>query len=306
MVKEATEKRSHSSEEEPTLAVLREARPRETPQDHAHPFLVAFFTVLIGLILLMQLGWLSPLQNPAQHYSQSQSISPAKSQSRSSHQTARMSLSPFDVQKAKEFMDKNNDGMCDSCGMPVDMCIQGGQIQCTMGAHEGGIGELGTQHIHADWKVYINGKPFNWSGFASLHERQMQGDKSISLTSSFMHLHPEKDKESGGVLHMHAASVPLWLFFQSMGMNLSDDCLTISGVTISEKGLYCDDAKSAIKFFVNGKKTEHPADFVFHDKDQLLLSFGPKDEDVQSQLESISRNAQKESEEAEQEGDHGA
>src|SRR3989338_5863778 len=75
---------------------------------------------------------------------------------------SRMTLTSFDKQLAKQLMDTNNDGRCDACGMPVEQCIDGGQLECSMvpGAK---MGILGSQHIHADWKVYINCKALDFS-----------------------------------------------------------------------------------------------------------------------------------------------
>ena len=50
----------------------------------------------------------------------------------------------------------------DSCGMDVDLCIQTGQLQCNM-VSGSTIGILDSEHIHADWKVYINNKVLDFS-----------------------------------------------------------------------------------------------------------------------------------------------
>ena len=76
------------------------------------------------------------------------------------HTPARMShmtLTSFDKQLARQLMDTNNDGRCDACGMPVEQCIDAGELQCNMG-HNTQIGVLASQHIHPDWKIYIDGK----------------------------------------------------------------------------------------------------------------------------------------------------
>src|SRR3989344_7509391 len=69
-------------------------------------------------------------------------------------QVSRMSFTEFDKQKAREFMDKNNDGSCDICGMPINTCIDSGMIQCNMDPNAE-IGVLDSAHIHSDFKVYI-------------------------------------------------------------------------------------------------------------------------------------------------------
>src|SRR3989338_5480758 len=106
----------------------------------------------------------------------------------------RMSLTSFDVQLAKEFMDKNNDGKCDSCGMDVELCIDSGQLQCNMDSSST-IGILGSQHIHSDWKIYINGKTLDLSDKS--HMERMRSNLPVS---SFIHVDsdapaPEKRSE---------------------------------------------------------------------------------------------------------------
>ena len=103
-----------------------------------------------------------------------------------------MSLTPFDVKLAKEFMDKNNDGKCDSCGMPVDMCISSGQLQCNMDS-KSTIGVLESQHIHADWKIYINGKALDLSDKA-----HMERIKNNQPVSSFIHVDDAPAPEKTG------------------------------------------------------------------------------------------------------------
>lgn len=189
-----------------------------------------------------------------------------------------MSLTSFDVQLAKQLMDKDNDGMCDSCGMPVEMCIDSGELECTMGSSSG-IGKLGTAHIHADWKAYIQGKPIDVSDKA--HMDRMRNGLPVS---SFIHVDsgsppPEK---TGDVLHMHATEVPLWVFFESVGMKFDKECITL------ETGeQHCNDEKNTLKFYVNGQLNNQYEQYVFKDLDTLLISYGPKDEDVSQQLASI-------------------
>ena len=81
---------------------------------------------------------------------------------------------------------------------------------------------------------------------------------------------------------MHATEVPLGVFFMSLGMSLNKECLVIPD---AEK--YCTDAKNTLKFFVNGTRNDQFDAYVFNDKDKLLVSYGPKDEDTASQLQSV-------------------
>ena len=186
------------------------------------------------------------------------------------------SLTSFDKALALQFMDKNHDGKCDSCGMPVEMCVSSGQLQCNMDP-KSTIGVLGSAHIHADWKMYINGKEIPFS------------KEEYVMKSSFIHVDsgaPSPEK-IGNVLHMHATGVPLWIFFESIGMKFDKQCLSLDA---GKK--YCGDDKRALKFYVNGKPQSEYEQYVFHDGDKVLISYGDKDEDMTKQLQSITDFAQ--------------
>ncbi len=181
------------------------------------------------------------------------------------HKMSTMSLTSYDKELARRMMDKDNDGKCDSCGMPVEMCLDSGELQCTMGSASG-IGKLGTQHIHADWKVYFNGKIIDFSDKA--HMERMQQNLPVS---SFIHVDsgspvPEK---TGNVLHMHATGVPLWIFFESISLNLPD----------------------GMRGYVNGKEISDYKNYVFNDLDQILITDSKEKNIIQEQIGSITNFA---------------
>lgn len=198
-----------------------------------------------------------------------------------------MKLTAFDVALAKERMDKNNDGICDTCGMSIQQCIDSGQMECNMGSNSQAIGVLGSQHIHADWKIYINGKALDSNFFGPLAMDMSNPNKPT--TSSFIHVDmgapaPER---VGDVIHMHAKNVPLWVFFRSVGMNLTKDSLTLADGKIlkNENG-------NSIKFYLNGQKVDELGGYSFQPLDKLLISYGPVgDPDVQKQISSITNFA---------------
>jgi len=161
---------------------------------------------------------------------------------------SRMSLTNYDKGLARKMMDKDNDGKCDACGMPVEMCMDSGQLQCNMGS-ESTIGVLESQHIHTDWKVYVDGNFVDFTG-----KDHMTGMKSGSSVSSFIHIDsgapaPEK---TGDIIHMHATGVPLWIFFDSINLDLS----------------------KSTKVYVNGELNLHGLNYVFNDLDKILITDG--------------------------------
>ena len=172
---------------------------------------------------------------------------------------SRMSFSSFDRELAIEMMDKNKDGKCDACGMPVEMCVDSGQMECNMDS-KSTIGILGSAHIHADWKIYIDGKALDFSG--KDHMARMQQGLPVS---SFIHVDsgaPQPEK-TGDILHMHATGVPLWIFFESLGIKLPEN----------------------VKMYVNGKEMDDWKNYVFSDLDKILIT--DVGGDLQKQLNSI-------------------
>lgn len=182
----------------------------------------------------------------------------------------------YDLVLAKELMDKDGDGKCDVCGMDIDFCIESGQLQCNMGGKTDklNIGVLDKtkqkHHYHADFKVYIEGKGLNFN------------QEQFFVKSRFVHVENDVQGDSEKVIHMHATGVPLWLFFESIGMKFETDCFTVdTGVK------YCNNAEKSLKFYVNGIENSEFGDYVFNEGDKILISYDNKNEDISSQLSSV-------------------
>jgi len=74
------------------------------------------------------------------------------------------------------------------------------------------------------------------------------------MKNPFIHLDNNANSDdANSVLHMHAANVPLWLFFKSIGMNASKDS----------------------NFYLNGKKVDSLDNYVFQPLDKILISDRP-------------------------------
>lgn len=194
-------------------------------------FLAGFFGIVIVVVMIALVSVLSSVT------SQSSTQQPASQNTR--QRQTKMSLSPFDTALAKQFMDKNGDGKCDVCGMPVEMCIDSGQLQCNMDS-KSTIGILDSQHIHSDFKVYVNGDPVDFN------------NKEYFMKSSFIHVDSGQNaEEASGLLHMHATGVPLWIFFGSIGLELPD-----------------------AKAYVNGREVQDYRNYAFSNLDKILITDG--------------------------------
>ncbi len=146
------------------------------------------------------------------------------------------------------------------------------------------LGALGSQHIHADFKVYVNGQALDFSD--KDHMGRMRNNLSVS---NFIHVDsgsptPEK---TGDILHMHATKVPLELFFRSIGMKLEKD-----RVTLTDGQVLKNENGNTLKFYLNGKKVDELGNYVFQPLDKLLISFGSEnDPSIQTQINSVANFA---------------
>lgn len=186
----------------------------------------------------------------------------------------------YDLVLAKELMDKDGDGKCDVCGIDIDFCIESGQLQCNMGGKTDklNIGVLDKtkqkNHYHADFKVYIDGQELSFN------------QEKYFVKSRFVHVENDVQGDTGEVIHMHATGVPLWLFFESIGIKFEKDCFTLD---TGEK--YCNNAEKSFKFYVNGKENNEFGDYVFNEGDKILISYGDGSENIFDQLDSITDNS---------------
>ena len=141
---------------------------------------------------------------------------------------------------------------------------------------ENKIGALGSTHRHVDFKLYVLGNPmdFSVSKFQVRHEA--------------VHF----ENRDGDVLHTHATGITLGYFFQTHGMKIDNECLTLD--TGNE---YCSDGKADLKIFVKSggidwEQVLYPADYAFQDLDKVLITYGTEDEEgIKKQMDSVTNKA---------------
>jgi hypothetical protein len=135
------------------------------------------------------------------------------------------------------------------------------------------IGPLGGIHTHADFKVYLDGKAIDFA------------KPQYMVKAKYVHV----EDMDGDVIHFHATGVTIGEFFRTLGMKFDNKCFVKDGKN------YCTDAQNTLKFYVNGEPNEFYGDYLTSDLDKILISYGPKDEDVSAQLASITDKAKTQS-----------
>src|SRR3989338_2662258 len=134
-----------------------------------------------------------------------------------------------------------------------------------------GIGPLKSAHLHADVKVYINGEAIDFS------------QQKYQLQNNFIHF----EDGVGDVVHNHATGLAVGHMFKSVGIDFNSNCIVIDNQS------YCNDNKNKLKFYANGRLSNEFDNYVIHDMDKLLISYGSEnDQEVKQQLDSVTNLAQ--------------
>lgn len=127
-----------------------------------------------------------------------------------------------------------------------------------------GLGVAGSQHVHADFKVYLNDKAVDFS--QPRYQVRAQ------------HVHVEGG--DGDVIHVHATGVKMGYFLSTLNIKSSESCFVIDSRS------YCSSENKTLKFFVNEVPNSEWENYVLQSMDRLLISYG-NETDLASQLASV-------------------
>ncbi len=134
-----------------------------------------------------------------------------------------------------------------------------------------GVGDLGSQHIHAHLTVILNDKKIDFA------------KPQYQLQHTFIHF---EDGE-GHTIHVHATGLTLGHLFKSLGGEVSLSCMKI------ESKEYCSAAEAAgdkLKVYVNGNRIFDPANYLFKNMDMILVAYGTlSDDEIQKELENVGK-----------------
>ncbi|MDE1843086.1 MAG: protein-disulfide isomerase [Thaumarchaeota archaeon] len=130
-----------------------------------------------------------------------------------------------------------------------------------------GAGPLGLVHIHAGLLTMIYGQQFDYSSAA------------YQIKSPYIGF----QKGNGETVHMLAANVTMGFLFDTLHIGLDDKCFTFP-----DKRSFCTNDKYTLKFYVNHHEIPSLRNYVFKDKDRVLISYGNENEtQINSQLERL-------------------
>ena len=150
------------------------------------------------------------------------------------------------------------------------------------------LGKFGSAHQHADFKVYINNVPFNFSQEKYMVPLGPNGSDDTDCLNGtrLAHLHDM----DGNVVHVHATGVTWGYFFSTLNMTWAGSCFTLDN-----GNSYCDNAASKWRFFINGTEVQNLMGAEIQDQSRVLFTYGATEAQISAQMASVTYGAQNES-----------
>ncbi len=113
-------------------------------------------------------------------------------------------------------------------------------------------------HVHADFLMYIHDSRVRFTD----PTYQSDGEQ---VQHDYIHFHDGKDE----VVHRHAEGVTLAAFLESLGYELTDQCL------VTDTGTrYCSENGNELTLFVNGTEATKFTEYITSEGDRILLYYG--------------------------------
>jgi hypothetical protein len=128
-------------------------------------------------------------------------------------------------------------------------------------------------HVHADFRIFVDDTQIDLSD-----------DKFMTTGTHLVSEHAHLHDGNGEVKHIHAENVTFAQFLNSLGITLTDTCLTIFDGTPM-----CSEQNQEVLLYVNNELYTKPYSLYEPvDDDRILLYYGdPQNANIQSYVEEI-------------------
>ena len=125
-------------------------------------------------------------------------------------------------------------------------------------------GVINSEHSHTGILVKIFGDPFDFSAPA------------YQIKSPWIHF----EGRDGSTVHKHATGVTLGYLFESLALELDDQCFVFQ-----DGRSFCSNDDYKLSFFVNGEQVTDLRDIEPKEDDKVLITYGAETpEEIQSQI----------------------
>ena len=133
---------------------------------------------------------------------------------------------------------------------------------------EGGrpaVGKLWEEHEHAAILVVVHGQKLDFSL------------EPFQSKSPWIHF----EGGNGEIIHRHAAGITLGFLFDTIDINLNDEC-----ISYKESTEFCSDETNTLQFFINGEQINSIRNYEIKEGDKILITYGNYDKElINKQLE---------------------
>jgi len=123
---------------------------------------------------------------------------------------------------------------------------------------------FGSAHEHASILVMIFGEEFDFT------------KPQFQLQSPYIHL----ENSNGHVIHRHSKDVTIGYLFETLNLNLFQDCFVLHDGT-----KFCSNEDYTLKFYINDKEVQDLSGYLIVEGDLILISYGKENsEEIVQQL----------------------
>ena len=120
-----------------------------------------------------------------------------------------------------------------------------------------GAGVFGDEHEHASMLVRIFADKFEFTSTA------------FQIKSRWIHF----EAQDGNTIHRHSSGVTLGYLFESLGIQLSDECFIFT-----DEREFCSSEDYSLKFYINHNIVQGIQNYVLNEGDRILISYGNEDQ----------------------------
>jgi hypothetical protein len=136
-------------------------------------------------------------------------------------------------------------------------------------------------HYHANFGLFINGQRDKFDSFTFYEEVQSCADAGANPRQR-VHMHDNVNN----IVHVHDENVTWGAFFANLGYGLTDDALQ------TDDDAFVDGQNDRqLHFILNGEDVDSVANRVVGNEDVLLVSYGPKNVDLDLEYNQIRKDA---------------
>ena len=136
-----------------------------------------------------------------------------------------------------------------------------------------GVGKLGSDHQHTRFAVWLDGDRVSFS--PNNYPKYANANEYIFI-----------DEFDGNTIHKVASGATLDIFFESFGMEFTNNCFIINDDTYTvsrekfDRTEYCNEGDKTLKLYIKEELNTEFEKHVLFDRDRILITYGNEPDEV--------------------------